>query len=195
MRARASGRHSANSVRTFQNARMRVDSEGDRSAGLPRLFPTRPGGSARVPRDYVLSAASSACQTAHAQSLTNPAPLPDRFSRQGRSTQPTDRTRPASSSLAIALPRSESCGYEGADDRFDRGRQSGGVIASRHRDDAGWGSGSFAGPRSSDADPLSAPDALLGAADGRLPLPGLHARRRAAGGGDVGAAAELRIPR
>jgi len=70
------------------------------------------------------------------------------------------------------MPRSESCGSEGADDRFDRGRQSGGVIASRHRDDAGWGSGSFAGPRSSDADPLSAPDALLGAADGRLPLRG-----------------------
>jgi len=42
MRARASGRLSANSVRTFQNARLRVDSEGGRSAGLARLFPTRP---------------------------------------------------------------------------------------------------------------------------------------------------------
>jgi hypothetical protein len=44
-----------------------------RDSVRPAVLRTEP----RVPRDYVLIAASSACQTApHAQSLTNPEPLP-----------------------------------------------------------------------------------------------------------------------
>ena len=68
----------------------------------PAVLRTEP----RVPRDYVLIAASSACQTApHAQSLSTRRRCPQSLFAPGQKHATNDRTRPASSSLAIALPR------------------------------------------------------------------------------------------